>query len=298
MDAAHFRGFTPFRIACSGASINGVIGGSGPPVLLLQGWPQTHLEWRLVAPRLADTFTVVATDLRGYGDSSKPPDGDNHAGYSKRAMAQDQIEVMEELGFSRFAVAGHDRGGRVAHRMALDHADRVTRVAVLDIVPTLTLYTTVTRAFATVYFHWFFLIQPAPLPETLLGGANAEFFLRNFPFRNLIPDVIPEIVYAEYARCFADPATLHAMCEDYRAAASIDLEHDQADLTHKVDCPLLALWGERGAMHPLYDVARSWRERAASVEARALSAGHWLPEERPDEVSAALRDFLSRPTPP
>jgi haloacetate dehalogenase len=295
MHAPFFPDFSRFRIATSGATINGVIGGSGPAVLLLQGWPQTHLEWRLVAPRLAEQFTVVATDLRGYGDSSKPPDGDNHAGYSKRAMAQDQVEVMEKLGFSRFAVVGHDRGGRVAHRMALDHAERVARIAVLDIVPTLTLYTTVTRAFATIYFHWFFLIQPAPLPETLLGG-NAEFFLRNYPFRNLIPNVISEAVFAEYARRFADPATLHAMCEDYRAAASIDLEHDQADVTDKIDCPLLVLWGERGAMHPLYDVAQTWRERAASVEARALPAGHWLPEECPDEVSAALRDFLSRPT--
>jgi haloacetate dehalogenase len=297
MHAPFFPGFSPFRITTSGATIHGVIGGSGPPVLLLQGWPQTHLEWRLVAPRLAGEFTVVATDLRGYGDSSKPPDGDNHAGYSKRAMAQDQIEVMEELGFSRFAVVGHDRGGRVAHRMALDHPERVTRVALLDIVPTLTVYTTVTKAFATVYFHWFFLIQPAPLPETLLAG-NAEIFLRNFPFRNLIPGVIPEAVFAEYARRFADPATLHAMCEDYRAAASIDLEHDQIDLARKIDCPVLVLWGERGAMHPLYDVAQTWRERAASLYARALPAGHWLPEECPDEVSAALRDFLSRPTSP
>jgi haloacetate dehalogenase len=297
MHSPFFPDFSPFHITTSGATINGVIGGSGPPVLLLQGWPQTHLEWRLVAPRLAEKFTVVATDLRGYGDSSKPPDGDNHSGYSKRAMAQDQIEVMEELGFSRFAVVGHDRGGRVAHRMALDHAERVTRVALLDIVPTLTVYTSVTRALATVYFHWFFLIQPAPLPETLLAG-NAEIFLRSFPFRNLIPNVIPEAVFTEYARRFADPATLHAMCEDYRAAASIDLEHDQLDLKRKIDCPMLVLWGERGAMHPLYDVAQTWRERATSVHAKALPAGHWLPEECPDEVSAALRDFLSGPTSP
>ena len=292
MGVPWFPTFRRFQIACSGASINGVVGGSGPPVLLLQGWPQTHLEWRHVAPRLADRYTVVATDLRGYGDSSKPPDGDEHAGYSKRAMAQDQVEVMRELGYERFAVVGHDRGGRVAHRMALDHPGAITKLAVLDIVPTLTVYTQVTKALATVYFHWFFLIQPAPLPETLLAG-QAEFFLRHFPFRRLIPRVIPEEIFSEYLRCFADPATLHAMCEDYRAAAGVDLEHDAADLARKLEQPLLALWGERGAMHPLYDVAQTWRERATYVYERMLPAGHWLPEECPDELSAALEDFLA-----
>ncbi len=292
MNPPFFPSFTAFRIATSGASINGVIGGSGPPVLLLQGWPQTHIEWRLVAPQLAQRFTVVATDLRGYGDSGKPPDGDNHANYSKRAMAQDQIEVMRQLGFRRFAVVGHDRGGRVAHRLALDHAAAISRVALLDIVPTHTIYTTVSKQLATFYFHWFFLIQPAPLPETLLAG-NAEFFLRTFPFRNLIPGVIPEDVFAEYLRCFGDPATLHAMCEDYRAAAGVDLEHDHSDLMRRIDCPALVLWGERGAMHLLYDVASTWRERATRIHARALPAGHWLPEECPDELSAALMEFLS-----
>src|SRR5687768_17732191 len=172
-----FPGFERFRRTTSGAEINGVVGGSGPPVLLLQGWPQTHLEWRHVAPALAQRFTVVATDLRGYGDSGKPADGENHAGYSKRAMAQDQVEVMRALGFERFALVGHDRGGRVAHRLALDHPQAVTKLAVLDIVPTRTVNTTVTKELATFYFHWFFLIQPAPLPETLLAGKNADFFL-------------------------------------------------------------------------------------------------------------------------
>ena len=283
--------FTPIRIAASGASINGVVGGKGPPVLLLQGWPQSHIEWRFVAPRLAEEFTVVATDLRGYGDSSKPPDGENHAGYSKRAMAQDQVEVMRQLGFEKFAVVGHDRGGRVAHRMALDHPQTVTKLAVLDIVPTRTLYANVTKAFATVYFHWFFLIQRAPLPELLLG-SQPEAFLRNYAFGHLVPNVIGEDVFAEYLRCFSDPATLHAMCEDYRAAATIDLLHDEADIARKLELPVLALWGERGAMHPLYDVAETWRERATNVLARSLPAGHWLPEECPDEVSTALRDFL------
>src|SRR5262245_17820034 len=207
---AFFPGFTSFRQQTAGAVINGVAGGSGPPVLLLQGWPQTHIEWRFVAPKLAERFTVIATDLRGYGDSSKPPDGENHSGYSKRAMAQDQLAVMRQFGFDKFALVGHDRGGRVAHRMTLDHPQAITRLAVLDIVPTHTVYTTVTRELASAYFHWFFLTQPAPLPETLLGG-QAEFFLRNFPFRNLAKSVIDDAAFAEYARCFSDPATLHAM---------------------------------------------------------------------------------------
>jgi haloacetate dehalogenase len=285
-----FPGFEPLRIQVSGATIHGVQGGDGPPLLLLHGWPQTHAEWHRIAPELAKHFSVVALDLRGYGDSSKPADGANHAGYSKREMARDGVEVMERLGFERFAVVGHDRGGRVAHRMALDHADRVSRLVVIDIVPTLKLYSTVTKPFATAYFHWFFLIQPAPLPETLLGG-NAEFFLRAV-FRGLIPQVITGEVFANYLRCFSDPAALHAMCEDYRAAASIDLEHDQDDITRKVGCPLLALWGERGAMQPLYDVLATWRERASDVRGKALPGGHWLPEELPQELLAELMGFL------
>jgi len=287
-----FPGFRPFRIATAGAEINGVVGGSGPPVLLLQGWPQTHLEWRHVAPVLAQHFTVVATDLRGYGDSSKPPEGENHAGYSKRVMAQDQIEVMRALGFEQFAVAGHDRGGRVACRMALDHPHIVTRLALLDIVPTRTVYAQVSQNLATWYFHWFFLIQPAPLPEMLLAG-QAEPFLRTFAFRGLIPGAIDESVFAEYVRCFADPQTLHAMCEDYRAGASIDLQHDEADLATQLRCPTLVLWGVHGAMHRLFDVLETWRPRAPDARGSALPGGHWLPEECPQEVSAALAEFLA-----
>ncbi len=287
-----FPGFQRFRRATAGAEINGVVGGSGPPVLLLQGWPQTHLEWRHVAPVLAQCFTVVATDLRGYGDSSKPPSGENHAGYSKRAMAQDQVEVMRQLGFERFAVVGHDRGGRVACRMALDHPQAVTRLAMLDIVPTRTVYTQVSKNLATWYFHWFFLIQPEPLPEMLLGG-QAEPFLRNFAFRGLIPDAIDEAVFAEYLRCFANPQTLHAMCEDYRAGASIDLQHDETDLGTLLPCPTLILWGVHGAMHRLFDVLETWRPRAPGAQGKALPAGHWLPEECPNELAAALLEFLA-----
>jgi haloacetate dehalogenase len=287
----HFPGFDPFRIETSEASIHGLKAGSGPAVLLLHGWPQTLLEWRVLAPQLARHFSVVITDLRGYGDSSKPDAGADHAGYSKRASARDQLEVMRALGHTRFAVVGHDRGGRVAHRMALDHASVVTRAAVLDIVPTLKVYSSVNKALASAYFHWFFLIQPAPLPETLIGQSS-EFFLRAI-LGSAPAGVIPEPIFAEYLRAFRVPATLHAMCEDYRAGASIDLEHDRADLSSSVRCPLLTLWGERGAMHALYDVAATWRERASDVRHKALPGGHWLPEECPAELLSALLPFLS-----
>jgi haloacetate dehalogenase len=286
-----FPGFDAFRVETSGTFIRGVMGGQGPPLLLLHGYPQTHLEWHRIAPWLAEHFTVVATDLRGYGDSGKPADGEDHAGHSKRAMALDQVEVMRALGFERFALVGHDRGGRVAHRLALDHPDRVTRLAVLDIVPTLDVYSSVSKELATAYYHWFFLIQPAPLPERLYG-SNAEFILRERHFRSLIPHAMPEEVFQEYLRCFSDPATLHAMCEDYRAAAGIDLRHDEADRDTRVACPLLVAWGARGAMERLFDVEAVWRERGTDVRGIALPGGHWLPEEIPDETFAALRDFL------
>lgn len=285
-----FPGFEPIRVSTESAQIHGVQGGDGPPVLLLHGWPQTHLEWCRVGPELARRFTVVAIDLRGYGDSSKPPDGVEHSGYSKREMARDAVAVMRQLGFEQFAVVGHDRGGRVGHRMALDHAERVSSLTVIDIVPTLKLYSDVTKLFATLYYHWFLLIQPAPLPETLLG-SNAEFFLRRL-FGRLVPAAISEQVFSDYVRCFSDPATLHAMCEDYRAAASIDLEHDRTDITEKVRCPVLALWGQHGAMHPLHDVLATWRERASDVRGKALPGGHWLPEELPEQVLAELTGFL------
>ena len=287
-----FPSFEALRLDTGEAVINGVIGGSGPPLLLLHGWPQTHVEWRLLAPMLAEQFTVIATDLRGYGDSSKPDDGDDHAGYSKRAMARDQVEVMRQLGFDRFLVVGHDRGGRVAHRMALDQPERVARLAVLDIAPTLWMYQDVSKEFGSLYFHWFFLIQRAPLPETLLAG-NEDFILRNWAFGGPLGTIAGD-AYAEYLRCFEDPATQHAMCEDYRAAASIDLQHDEADLSQKIECPLLALWGANGVVGRLYDVLGTWKERALNVQGKALPCGHWLPEEVPAEVFAELMPFLSR----
>lgn len=289
-----FEGFEHKRIATSGAEINLVAGGEGPAVLLLHGYPQTHVIWHKVAPRLAEEFTVVAPDLRGYGDSAKPESDPEHCTYSKRAAARDQVEVMQALGFERFAVVGHDRGGRVGHRMALDHPQAVTELAVLDIVPTHRLFSSVNQAIATGYYHWFFLIQPGELPETLIG-ANPEYYVRE-KLRRWGADAdafAPEAV-AEYVRCFRDPATVHASCEDYRAAASIDLVHDEADMHRLVECPVLALWGRDGLMHRHFNVLETWRERCADVRGRALPCGHFLPEEAPAETYAEVRAFLAR----
>jgi haloacetate dehalogenase len=277
-----FPGFTADRVQTSGATINLVKGGNGPPVLLLHGAPQSHVSWRLVAPELAREYTVIAADLRGYGDSSKPPDGENHSNYSKRAMALDQVEVMRHFGFERFAVAGHDRGGRVGQRMALDHPDRVTKLAVLDIVPTSYLYTHVTLQFVQAYYHWFSYLRPAPIPENELQTQMDARKAR-----------ATSEIQLEYLRTSGDPAAIHAMCEDYRAGASIDLEHDAADLDRQIACPLLTLWGERGAMGRMYDVLGIWKERGPMVSGRALPAGHNVQEDAPDQVLAELRAFLA-----
>jgi haloacetate dehalogenase len=276
-----FPGFKPLTLQTSGATINGAIAGHGPPVLLLHGAPQSMISWRLVAPDLAQDHTVIVTDLRGYGDSSKPPDGEVHANYSKRAMALDQVEVMRQLGFEKFAVIGHDRGGRVAHRMTLDHPDRVTRLAVLDIVPTHYLYTHVTLEFVQAYYHWFGYLRPSPIPENELK----ESIERQAP--KMTSDV-----QLEYLRVRRDPANIHGMCEDYRASASVDLQHDRADVDKKIACPLLALWGAKAPMGRLYDVLGIWREHALSVSGRSLTAGHNLQEDAPDVVAAELRAFL------
>ena len=276
-----FPGFVRSTVRTSGTTINVVKGGDGPPLLLLHGAPQSHVSWRLVAPQLANDYTVVATDLRGYGDSGKPPGGEGHANYSKRAMALDQVEVMKSFGFDRFAVAGHDRGGRVAHRMALDHPDVVTRIAVLDIVPTYYLYTHVTLEFVQAYFHWFNYIRPAPGPENEL---QAQYEARKAKATSEIQ--------IEYLRTSSDPAAIHAMCEDYRAGASIDLKHDESDIDTKIAVPLLTLWGQKGSMGRLYDVLAIWRERGSRVTGKALPGGHNLQEDVPDQVFAELRAFL------
>ena len=276
----------------AGVTINYVTGGSGPGLLLLHGYPQTHIMWRKIAPKLSQKFTVVAPDLRGYGDSDKPPEGENHAGYSKRAMAHDPVEVMASLGFQRFAVVGHDRGARVAHRMAIDHADRVTKLVVLDIVPTYKVFQSVNQKIATASFHWFFLIQKPPIPETMLA-RSVELWLKKVWFEGLLPDVIDSQAYAEYLRCFRDPAMIHSTCEDYRAGASIDLEHDKADLDHKISCPVLVLWGSRGHQPLFYDTIAVWKERALDVSGRVLQSGHFIAEENPQALLAELKPFLS-----
>jgi haloacetate dehalogenase len=288
-------GFSDDRIEVGGGvAIRVRCAGDGPPLLLLHGYPQTHACWHGVAPRLVDAgFGVVLADLRGYGGSSKPAAAPDHSTYSKRAMAADQVAVMRALGFERFAVAGHDRGGRVAHRMALDHPQAVTRLAVLDIAPTATMYARTDRAFATGYWHWFFLIQPAPLPERLIG-AEPELYLRHkLGIRDRGEDIFAPEAFAEYLRAFADPATIAATCEDYRAAATIDLEHDAADAERKIAAPLLALWGERGLVGRSYDVLATWREKAEDVRGRALPTGHYLPEEAPETVAEALAGFFA-----
>ena len=284
--------FAQSRIATSGAEINVRTGGAGPPLLLLHGYPQTMAMWHKIAPGLAEDFTVVLADLRGYGDSSKPPGGEHHMNYSKRAMAQDQVEVMAALGHERFFVVGHDRGARVTHRMALDHAERVLKAAVLDIAPTLTMYERTDMAFATAYYHWFFLIQPFDLPERLIG-ADPDFYLehKNGAWSQVANCFTAEAL-AEYKRCFNNPETIHATCEDYRAAASIDLDHDRADHARKIACPLLVLWGAGGVVGRSYDVLSVWGERAVNVQGRALPCGHYLAEEAPEETLAELRAFL------
>ena len=285
-----FPGFTVQKIKTSGATIHTLRGGSGPPLLLIHGYPQTHVEWHKIAAQLAQKFTVVMTDLRGYGDSSKPPDGENHANYSKRAMALDHVEVMRSMGFDKFAVVGHDRGARVTWRLAVEHPQAVTKAVVIDIVPSP--YSRVTREMATEYFHWFFLIQPAPFPETLIGNS-AEFYLRSrFLRQNTASGVFTPEAVAEYLRCFKDPATIHATCEDYRAGATIDMDHAAQDGTKKVMCPLLVLWGERGTVGRLEPVMDIWREKAVNVSGKSLPAGHFLPEEMPEETLAEILAFL------
>jgi haloacetate dehalogenase len=290
-----FEGFEHFQVETSDAEINAVRGGQGPPVLLLHGYPQTHAMWHKVAPRLAEDFTVIAVDLRGYGDSSKPFGSEDHATYSKRAMAVDGVEVMKSLGLPSFAVVGHDRGGRVGHRMALDHPDRVTKLAVLDIVPTRHVYSTVSKDLATDYYHWFFFIQPYDLPETLIGADPGYYLRKKLGGWGTSLDTFAPEALAEYERCFRDPATIHSSCEDYRAAASIDLVHDEADRDEgrKVECPLLALWGGRGVMERLYDVEDVWSGYASDVRGGPLDAGHYLAEERPEETAWELTRFLA-----
>ena len=286
-----FPGFTAHRIRVSETEIACVVGGNGPPVLMLHGYPQTHAIWHRVAPMLAHDYTVVCADLRGYGDSGKPASDATHAAYSKRAMARDMVELMRDLGHPRFRLVGHDRGGRVAHRLCLDHPDAVAQVIMLDISPTKTMYAHTDRAFATAYYHWFFLIQPYDLPERLIGADPVYYLRRKLGGWGTGLTHFDARALTEYERCFADPATIHATCEDYRAAASIDLEHDADD--RRVACPLLVLWGERGIVHRFFHPLDDWGAIADDVQGRAMPAGHYLAEEVPDELLQEIKAFFA-----
>ena len=290
-----FPGFRSQYVKTSGASIRVLTKGDGPPLLLLHGHPETHVTWHKVASALAQHYSIVLPDLRGYGDSSKPAASEDHADYSFRAMAEDQVQVMQHLGHTRFKVAGHDRGGRVAHRLCLDHPDAVEKVALLDIAPTLTMYNEASKEFATKYVWWFLQIQPAPMPEHL-RGLDPVFYLRDHLFvQGKTPGAVTPEAMAEYIRCYCCKGTIRAVCEDYRAAAGIDLEMDRADEAsgHKIMAPVLALWGAEGTVGHLWDVLATWKKKAAgSVTGRALPCGHLLPEEQPELVLSELLIFF------
>jgi haloacetate dehalogenase len=286
-----FDGFTRQHITTQETTINLVQGGRGDPILLLHGYPQTHVCWHRVAPILAERFTVVCPDLRGFGDSTKPPSDPEHLAYSKRVMAQDQVEVMQSLGFSEFAVVGHDRGARVAHRMALDHAEKVTKLALLDIIPTSTAFANVNKEIATAAFNWFFSIQPDGLPERLIGAEPAFYLRWLLDHWSGAKGALAAEAVAEYRRCF-DAAAIRATNEEFRAAATIDLVHDEADKERKISCPTLLLWSATG-MWASYDILDVWRSRAEDVRGAALDCGHFLPEEDPERTAAELIRFLS-----
>jgi haloacetate dehalogenase len=294
-----FDGFERCDFSVDGTRIHARVGGraGAPPLLLLHGFPQTHAMWQRVAQRLAPNFSLVLPDLRGYGDSDKPAGGADHAGYSKRAMAADLAGLMRQLGHARYAVCGHDRGGRVAHRLALDHAGAVAKLALIDIAPTLDMYASTDMRFARAYYHWFHLIQPAPLPELMIGGCAAEYLCAKLGGWGAAGTghIEPEAL-AEYERCFCRPEAIHAACEDYRASAGIDLEHDRASRAagQQIACDTLVLWGERGVVHKLFDPLALWRAQcAAKVTGVALPAGHFIPEELPAPTAQALLQFFA-----
>ncbi|MBM0232387.1 alpha/beta hydrolase [Micromonospora sp. STR1_7] len=290
-----FDGFEEFDVDTSGARIHGRRGGSGPPVLLLHGIPETHLMWHRVAPRLAERFTVVATDLRGWGDSGKPPSSADHEPYSMRAIARDQVELMRSLGHDRFHLVGHDRGARCAYRLALDEPGAVTRLAVMDVVPVGDVYNRADKAFSLSYWVWSFLAAPAPVPERFIDAAPTvlvDFMLDTWPE---VKDAFPTEVRAAYARQFSDPATVHAICEEFRAAATLDYQQDEADRENRrIACPVLFLWSQRGQVAKLYDDPLAiWREWADDVRGEPVGVGHFIPEEAPDETTRQLLAFLT-----
>lgn len=290
-----FDAFRTRRFTVGDVAIHGRVGGSGPPLLLLHGHPQTHAMWHHVADTLAQRFSVVALDLRGYGDSSRPPSDERHLAYSKRVMAADAVAVMRELGHERFDICAHDRGARVAHRLGVDHSQRVRRMMLLDIAPTLAMYEHTTDTFARLYWHWFFLIQPAPLPERLIE-SDPVFYLHSLMGRRHAGlGAFDRAALAEYERCAAQPGSAHAMCEDYRAAATIDLEHDRADRAAgvRLAMPLRVLWGAQGVVAKCFDVLALWRDAAQQVDGRALDCGHYIAEEQPAQLLSEIDGFFT-----
>jgi haloacetate dehalogenase len=289
-----FAGFERRRVTLGEITINCVTGGDGPPVLLLHGYPQCLALWSKVAPLLARRFRVVCADMRGYGDSSKPVCAPDASNYSFRAMAADQVALMRELGHHRFHVVGHDRGARTAHRMALDSSDAIRSLAVLDIVPTYAMFMETDRRISSAYWHWYFLSLPSPFPERLIG-ADPNFFFESSiagwgATRLELFD--PEML-AEYRRCWNDPAMIHGSCSDYRAALTVDLALDTADLARKIECPALAFWGSRGGMHKLFDIEAEWRKKCEHLQTATLPAGHFFIDQFPAETAAILTEFLA-----
>ena len=288
-----FEGFKRHRIPADEVTINCVAAGNGPPLLLLHGYPQNLAMWAKAAPILAKQFTVVCADLRGYGDSSKPKCAPDNSNYAFRAMAADQIAVMKQLGFDRFHVVGHDRGGRTAHRMALDYPDAVASLAVLDIVPTWKMFMDTTRTIAGTYWHWYFLSQPSPFPEYMIG-LDPDFFYETCLVgwgATRVEDFDAEML-ADYRRCWREPAMIHGTCSDYRAAATIDLEHDGADIEKKVLCPTLAFFGANGTMAKNFDIPAEWRKRCANVKVESLPGGHFFIDQYPGDTARVIARFV------
>lgn len=288
-----FETFKRSRFRTSDIEISYVTGGSGPPVLLLHGYPQSLAMWARIAPKLAERFTVVAADLRGYGDSSKPKCLPDFSNYSFREMANDQVALMHERGFERFHIIGHDRGGRVAHRMALDHADRVLSLAVMDIVPTYAMIMDTNHRVAQAYWHWYFLAQPEPFPEAMIGRDPDAFFETCLTGWGKAPlSAFDAAQLAEYRRCWRDPGFIHGSCSDYRAALAVDVQHDAVDLAQKVACPALVFWGTLGLMHQLFDMDAEWKKRLSNMQTATLPGGHFFPDQFAEETAEVLGAWL------
>ena len=288
-----FKNFKQDVIEVNGVNINYKIGGKGEPLLLLHGYPQSHVLWRKIAPLFAENYTVICSDLRGYGDSDKPQSDKKHLTYSKKTMGLDQNELMKKLGFNEYFLVGHDRGGRVAHRMAIDFKENIKKISVLDIVPTSHVFKNTNAILAKRYYHWFFLIQSYPLPETMIGN-DPEYYIRSkLQMWGANNEYLTEEIIQEYLRCFTTE-TIQASCEDYRAGASIDLVHHEEDFDKKISCPLQVLWGSKATLEELYDPIKVWKEWALHVEGQSIDCGHFLPEESPLETYNAIINFLKK----